>query len=177
MERLYFKVGWGEEMSGGLMRSHDKCKKSKKYNPNVEICVVCGWMQNVQKNKLFNMTNETCANCGHKKWKHAFLRDKFQFCKECDCKKFIPKEAQVPQNHSLANRIMSSDRTGSSLNSDKHQNNPPKTGLRAENSGAERDSDRPKPQNHSHPENTSDLVEASKCSEDTEPLEKSGGSL
>ena len=37
------------------------------------------------------MTSKICADpkCGHDKWKHAFLRDKFQFCKECDCKKFI----------------------------------------------------------------------------------------
>jgi len=41
-------------MSGGKMRSHKKCKKSKEYNPNSEICEVCGWMQDVQKNKLFS---------------------------------------------------------------------------------------------------------------------------
>lgn len=40
-------------MSGGNIRSHERCKKSKKYIPDTEICVVCGWMQKVYKNKLF----------------------------------------------------------------------------------------------------------------------------
>ncbi len=79
-----------------------------------------------------------CANCGKTEKEHPYGKIRIYG----DCEKF------KPQNHSPANRIMSSDRTGSSLNSDKHQNNPPKTGLRAENSGAERDSDRPKPQNY-----------------------------
>ena len=40
-------------MSGGAMRSHKKCKKSKSYDPNSEICKVCGWMQVVDKETLF----------------------------------------------------------------------------------------------------------------------------
>lgn len=45
-------------MSGGKMRSHEKCKKSNKYNPDTEICLVCGWMQKVHKNKLFKKEGE-----------------------------------------------------------------------------------------------------------------------
>ena len=104
------------------MRSHDKCKKSKKYDPDVEICVVCGWMQNVQKNKLFKMKSEIsskddstkpCANCGKIKFLHPYIEwdrdDEDNFTKIKECKKFIPQPKEwenhkerilEPQNHS-----------------------------------------------------------------------------
>ncbi len=31
-------------MSGGKLRSHKKCKKSKKFDYNSEICKVCGYV-------------------------------------------------------------------------------------------------------------------------------------
>lgn len=45
-------------MSGGKIRSHKRCKKKDKYDPNAKICVVCGWRQRVQKNKLFKEEEE-----------------------------------------------------------------------------------------------------------------------
>ena len=45
-------------MSGGKIRSHKRCKKSKKYDPSAEICVVCGWTQIVHKNKLFSKVKD-----------------------------------------------------------------------------------------------------------------------
>ena len=49
-------------MSGGNLRSHERCKKSKKYNPDAEICVVCGWMQKVHKTKLFDTIKKENKN-------------------------------------------------------------------------------------------------------------------
>jgi hypothetical protein len=42
-------------MSGGMIRNHNKCKKSKKYKANAPICEVCGYRQFYEEknNKLF----------------------------------------------------------------------------------------------------------------------------
>jgi len=48
-------------MSGGKIRSHKNCMKSKKYNPNSKICEVCGWTQKVHKTKLFQENEETSS--------------------------------------------------------------------------------------------------------------------
>ena len=81
--------------------------------PNKFVCSSCGYstiltdevikkLEQKQENK---MTSETCVECGHKEGSHNLskgCKQPYRFCKikDCKCEKFIPKEAQVPQNNS-----------------------------------------------------------------------------
>ncbi|HEC64476.1 MAG TPA: hypothetical protein ENI23_04205 [bacterium] len=91
------------------------------------------------------MTSEICE-CEHEEKRH--IED--MGCNQCQCKKFKPQKADLP-----------------------YKNNTGKTKLTKLKSIKRYYEKNKKPQNHSHPENTSDLVEASKCSGDTEPEEAS----
>ena len=52
-------------MSGGNMRSHEKCKKSDKFDYDSEICKVCGYyvfFKNDGQNKLFENNHSQEVN-------------------------------------------------------------------------------------------------------------------
>lgn len=51
-------------MSGGEMRKHNSCKKSKKWDVNAPICKVCGYRvfyEDDRQRKLFINTKEGCG--------------------------------------------------------------------------------------------------------------------